>query len=112
MRLSLTMRKPPSPLSPDDLRVEDAAAVEQLTGLVPDYESYFERTGGIEQWGPVLDAAGWSGPLLRFKLRVLGRGGRDRVVSWARARHSPGVRGCEGKRGESRDPSLGASAAP
>lgn len=76
-------------VSPDDLRADYAAAIDQLIGLVPDYESYFEQTGGVEQWGPVLDAAGWSGPLLRFKLRVLRRGGRASVVSWARGLRPP-----------------------
>jgi hypothetical protein len=74
---------------PDDLRVDYAAAFAQLTGLVPDYETYFGRTGGVEEWGPVVDRAGWSGPLLQFKLRILRRGGRDRVVRWARGHRPP-----------------------
>jgi len=76
---------------PEDLRGPYREAVAQLLELVPDYDALFgldatAPTGhdGLDRWGPVLDNAGWSGPLLRFKLAVLRRAGREPVIGWAR----------------------------
>ena len=76
---------------PDDLRGLYREAVAQLLELVPDYDALFgldptapASGDGVERWGPELDRAGWSGPLLRFKLAVLRRAGRGPVIGWAR----------------------------
>lgn len=78
------------PVLPDDLRGLYREAVGQLLEQVPDYDALLGpgftvggEPGGLERWGPVLDDAGWSGPLLRFKLAVLQRSGRETVMSWA-----------------------------
>jgi glucoamylase len=75
---------------PDELRGLYQEAVAQLLELVPDYDALFgldptapTGDGGVERWGPELDRAGWSGPLLRFKLAVLRRAGRRPVMRWA-----------------------------
>jgi len=64
--------------------------VAQLLELVPDYDALFgldptapTSRDGVDNWGAELDRAGWSGPLLRFKLAVLRRAGRGPVIRWA-----------------------------
>ena len=79
-----------APVLSDDLRGLYREAVAQLLELVPDYDALFgldpttsTSRDGVDNWGVELDRAGWSGPLLRFKLAVLRRAGRGPVVRWA-----------------------------
>jgi len=79
-----------APVQSDDLRELYREAVAQLLELVPDYDALFgldptapTSRDGVDNWGAELDRAGWSGPLLRFKLAVLRRAGRGPVIRWA-----------------------------
>ncbi len=70
----------------DGEEAEAAVLPEDLRGLYRDAVGQLleQVQGGLDRWGPVLDSAGWSGPLLRFKLAVLRRAGRESVMGWAR----------------------------